>query len=93
MPQAREFALQSRVLLLRSTQGIPLDVSLGALPFKEKAVSSARLEEIDIEGIVAKSSARIDWDEVRADLTPLLELKAEDAALRQLQEVLSCDSA
>ena len=44
--QAREFALQRRVLLLRSTQGIPLYVSLGALPFEEKAVSSARLEEV-----------------------------------------------
>lgn len=121
VPQAREFALQRRVLLLRSTQGIPLDVSLGALPFEEKAVASARLEEIvagvtlrlaapgalvvfkafadrpqdwlDIEGIVAKSGARIDWDEVRADLTPLLELKGEDAALRRLKDVLSRHSA
>lgn len=121
VPQAREFALQRRVLLLRSTQGIPLDVSLGALPFEEKAVTSARPEEIvagvtlrlaapgalvvfkafadrpqdwlDIEGIVAKSGARIDWDEVRADLRPLLELKGEDAALRRLQDVLSRHSA
>lgn len=43
---AREFALRQRVLLLRSASGIPLDVSLGALPFEEQAVSTAALEEI-----------------------------------------------
>jgi hypothetical protein len=46
IPQAREFALRHRVLLLRATNGVPLDVSLGALPFEEKAVAGSRLEEI-----------------------------------------------
>lgn len=43
---AREFALGHRVLLLRASNGIPLDVTLGALPFENKAVSSASAEEI-----------------------------------------------
>jgi hypothetical protein len=43
---AHAFALQHRVLLLRAANGIPLDVSLGALGFEERAVSSASLEEI-----------------------------------------------
>jgi hypothetical protein len=43
---AREFALGHRVLLLRASNGIPLDVTLGALPFEDKAVTSASAEEI-----------------------------------------------
>lgn len=46
IPQARDFALRHRVLLLRAANGVPLDVSLGALPFEEKAVAGSRLEEI-----------------------------------------------
>jgi hypothetical protein len=39
IPDAREFALRHRVLLLRSRGGISLDVALGAMPFEERAVS------------------------------------------------------
>ncbi len=35
---ARDFALRYRVLLLRAANGVPLDVSLGAMPFEERAV-------------------------------------------------------
>lgn len=35
---AREFALTNRTLLLYSTTGIPLDVSLGAMPFEERTI-------------------------------------------------------
>jgi len=41
LPDAREFALRNRVLLLRSSGGIPLDVALGAMPFEERAVARA----------------------------------------------------
>lgn len=37
----REFALRNRVVLLESSSGIPLDVSLGAMPFEERAVTRA----------------------------------------------------
>lgn len=43
---ARDFALQRRVLLLRASNGIPLDVSLGALGFEDRAVSTSTMEEI-----------------------------------------------
>ena len=36
---AREFALRYRVLLIRSAAGVPIDVSLGAMPFEERAVA------------------------------------------------------
>lgn len=40
-PDGREFALQFRVLLLNSSQGIPLDIALGALPFEVRTVERA----------------------------------------------------
>lgn len=114
---ARQFALAHRVLLLHASNGIPLDVTFGALPFEEKAVSSARTVAIvagvrlqlcspgalvvfkvfadrpqdwlDVEGIVAKSASSIDWNEVRADLTELLQLKGDTPALGRLDEVLA----
>jgi hypothetical protein len=46
LPDARQFALDHRVLLLWASNDIPLDVTLGALPFEEKAASSSRAEEI-----------------------------------------------
>lgn len=42
----REFALEHRVLLLRAVNGIPLDISFGALDFEHKAVATATDEEI-----------------------------------------------
>ena len=38
---AREFARQRRVLLLRTADGVGIDISLGALPFEERVVSRA----------------------------------------------------
>jgi len=40
-PDAREFALQQRVVLARSSAGVPIDVALGALPFEERTVDRA----------------------------------------------------
>jgi hypothetical protein len=45
LPDAREFALRNRVLLLRSGSGVPIDVSLGAIPFEHRCV--ARASEFD----------------------------------------------
>lgn len=51
LPDARQFALRHRVLLLRSAGGIPLDVALGAMPFEARAVQRASAFPIQ-EGIV-----------------------------------------
>lgn len=45
IPDAREFALTNRVLLLISNDGIPIDVALGGIAFEEKVVSRASLQE------------------------------------------------
>ena len=40
--EARQFALDNRVLLLASRAGVPIDVSLGALAFEEQMLLRAR---------------------------------------------------
>jgi hypothetical protein len=45
IPDAREFALTNRVLLLITDDGIPIDVALGGIAFEEKVVSRASLYE------------------------------------------------
>jgi hypothetical protein len=40
---AREFAHRHRVVLLRTPDGVGIDVSLGALPFEERVISRATL--------------------------------------------------
>lgn len=37
----REFALQNRIVLLRASNGVPLDISLGGLPFEEAMIHRA----------------------------------------------------
>ncbi len=41
LDDARSFALTHRTLLLLAHNGVPLDVSLGAMPFEERAVDRA----------------------------------------------------
>lgn len=38
IPDAREFALRNRVLVLQSARGIPIDISLGSPPLEERVV-------------------------------------------------------
>ena len=46
LPDAREFALRNRVVLLATSEGIPIDVALGAMPFEEEAVRRASAFEV-----------------------------------------------
>ncbi len=41
LPDTRDFALQTRVVLLSSHNGVPLDIALGAMPFEEHTVQRA----------------------------------------------------
>lgn len=42
LEDAREFALARRILLLRASNGVPVDVALGALPMEETMVARAQ---------------------------------------------------
>lgn len=39
IPEARDFAVRNRVLLLRTSGGIALDVALGGIPYEERCVA------------------------------------------------------
>lgn len=53
---AREFALSHRVVLLRSSDGIALDVALGGLPFEERMVTRASAYELSTVSLVTCSA-------------------------------------
>jgi len=77
---AGRFALQNRVLLLRSALGIGIDIALGALPFEESAVRRAKKIEVepgaslklctaeDLIVMKAFASRPIDWNDIRGIL-------------------------
>jgi hypothetical protein len=46
IPDGREFALQRRVLLLDAASGVPIDVSLGGIPFEERVIERSSPWEI-----------------------------------------------
>ncbi len=47
VPEAREFAMRNRVLLLSASNGVPLDIALGAMPFEERSIQ--RASDFDVE--------------------------------------------
>jgi len=53
----RDFALQNRVLLLKSCEGIGIDIALGALPFEEHAVNRSQLIEVEPGAVLRLCSA------------------------------------
>jgi hypothetical protein len=57
MEGCRDFALQNRVLLLKSSEGIGIDIALGALPFEEYAVDRSQLIEVEPGAILRLCSA------------------------------------
>ena len=76
IPDAAEFAQRNRVLLLQSERGIPIDISLGALPFEERVVERAssyrfladvRLHTCSVEDLVvlkAFADRPRDWADI-----------------------------
>jgi hypothetical protein len=54
---AREFALAHRVVLVETGAGIPLDISLAALPFEERVIERASSYDFDPIAAIATCSA------------------------------------
>ena len=57
IPNARTFAQSNRVLLLASSKGVPLDVSLGSLAFEERLLSRASAYHVSPEADLITCSA------------------------------------
>jgi len=43
LPDARDFALKNRVLLLKNTKGTHVDIALGAMEFENRSVTRSSL--------------------------------------------------
>lgn len=54
---AELFALETRVLLLYGVNGVPLDISLGAMPFEERTILRASPYHIDAQQQLSVCSA------------------------------------
>lgn len=106
------FAMRNRVVLLRASNGTPIDVALGALPFEEHAIERATpfaigdgnsivtcsagdlvvhkvfagrgRDWLDVEGVLVRQTAALDWSLILAELRPLLELKEDHQAEARL---------
>jgi hypothetical protein len=57
IPDAREFARRNRVLLLQSSDGVPIDIALAALPFEEGVVERSSLFEFEARSALRTCSA------------------------------------
>lgn len=80
IPDAEKFALTYRVLLLKASNGIGLDISLGGLPFEQRMVERSSLFAFEDDAVLRTCSAEDlivlkafaardkDWADVRAIL-------------------------
>lgn len=110
-----EFALSNRVILLTTASGVPVDLSMGGIPFEASVVARARRHDFapgvglqicsaedlvvlkafadrlqdwrDIEGVLLRTAAQIDWEYVPVQLEPLCALKESPEILRRLEEL------
>ena len=57
IPEAAVFALKNRVVLLKASNGVPIDVALGGIPFEENALKRATCFEFVPGAILQTCSA------------------------------------
>lgn len=100
IPDAREFALQRRVLLLEAASGVPVDVSLGGIPFEERVVERSSPWEIGgAEPLVTCSAADLvvlkafagrgkDWLDIEGVATRQGKKLDQRLILRELEPLL-----
>jgi hypothetical protein len=99
---AREFALRRRVLLLEAANTVPLDVSLGGIPFEERIVQRSSAFAIaentsiltccaeDLVVLKAVAARDRDWADIRgvaARQAGRLDLRLIEKELRPLLEL------
>jgi hypothetical protein len=115
IPDGRQFAMDHRVLLLQSPEGIPVDVALGGIAFEEQVVARATCFEFlpdvslltcsaedliilkafadrprdwaDVETIVARQQARLDWTHIFEQLEPLCQVRGDTGVLDHLRRL------
>lgn len=105
IPDPRSFALQHRVLLLQSSGGIGIDISLGAIAFEERMVARASRYEFlpgvslltcspeDLIVLKAFADRRQDWPDVEGILVRQKGLLDWDYILSELTPLANLKEA
>ena len=100
IPDARTFALERRVLLVQTSSGIPLDVSLGGLPYEARILDRASSFEVEPDVILVTCSADDlvvlkafagrpqDWLDIEGVIVRQRQLLDRDLVLRELRPLL-----
>jgi hypothetical protein len=104
-PDATEFALKNRVLLLRASNDVFLDVALAGLPFEERTVERASAWEISAHSNLITCSAEdlvvhkvfanrdLDWLDVKGVLQRQGALLNVDLIFQELRPLLKLKEA
>jgi len=114
LDNAKDFALQNRVVLLQTLGGIGIDISLGGFPFEQEMINRAAYQEYlpdislkicsaedlivlkafadrdkdwsDIKTVIIKQK-KLDWNYIKEQLAPLVELKYAPEILDKLEKI------
>lgn len=98
---AREFALRYRVVLLKASNGVPIDVALAAMPFEERAHERASDHAVGEGSVLRTCSAEDlvvykvfagrpqDWLDVEAIVTRQTGLLAREQIVQELEPLLA----
>lgn len=118
--EPKEFALRARVLLVRGSNGTPIDIALASIAFERQVIERATYFDyadgcslltasaddlivlkafadrpqdwVDLEGIIARNSKKLDRKRIVRDLSPLCELKDSPDILPRLTRILTANS-
>ncbi len=82
LPDAYEFALRSRVLLLQAGNGVGIDVSLGALPFEAMTVGRSTYFEFE-EGVRLRTCSAEDLVVMKLFAGRALDLQDAEGVIRR----------
>jgi hypothetical protein len=99
LPDAAQFALQSRVVLANADNGVPLDIALAAFPYEEQVIDRATRFEFapgvvlvtasaeDMLVLKAFSGRDQDWSDVQGIITRQSNSLDWEYALRELDNL------
>jgi hypothetical protein len=99
-PDAAQFALRTRVLLLEASNGVPLNVAFGGLPFEERVVNRASSWRIsrgislvtcgvdDLIVYKAFANRAQDWADIERILMRQIECLNTDLIFEELRPLL-----
>jgi hypothetical protein len=113
---ARQFAIDRRVLLVKAHNGVDVDIAFGGLSFEERTIQRAShwqwardhslftcsaedlvvhkvfagrgLDWTDAERVLKRQHGKLNLEQIRTELKPLLEMKEAFDSLKQFDELV-----